>query len=145
MIEIRYPNRCKDLFSLLLSFFTRKDEEEKSRRRMNPYVYGYGTYPNNFQRMGMQNDDRVVYFYEWSDLDRVPIKFPSCEEFEVYAHRCGITVLPYQRDLIKNLRESHIVCKKNSKCLLIRMSRDLLKESFEAQQSLGEFGNYTIM
>ena len=77
----------------------------------------------------VDNDFKVIKFYEWSDVDKPPITFYGEDGFYKFMQRCGIIVYGYQKDVIKGFSECHITCKKGEKTLLIRKDKQLLKEA----------------
>jgi hypothetical protein len=69
----------------------------------------------------------TIFFYEWSDITRIPIKYFSLSLFEKFLADCDLELEPWQRDMIPSLGDVYITCKANSKELLIRSSYDALK------------------
>lgn len=69
----------------------------------------------------------VIYFYEWSDVSRTPKSFYTLEKFEEFLDSCGIYMLGYQREILKNMRNPYVTCKKGTKELLIKVTYEALK------------------
>lgn len=63
---------------------------------------------------------KVIKFYEWSDVNRLPITFYSVNAFEVYLANCKIPFLGYERDVIERmLYTPHVACRPDGKGLMI--------------------------
>lgn len=116
VIKISYPNKRGELSTLLT----------ESMNKPSVVRTNYPVSSTSIVR------NKRIHFYEWSDLSRHPLVFGSVEDFEMFLHRSDIFLLGYQRDLLKSLDESHVVCRKGTKDLLIRMSKKLLDETFNA-------------
>lgn len=61
-----------------------------------------------------------IYFYEWSDVCRVPKAFYTLESFDTYLRGCGIYLQMFEKDIIVNLGESFISCYRGKRLLCIR-------------------------
>ena len=68
-----------------------------------------------------------IYFYEWSDITREPLRFHSGFLFEKFLEKSGIPFLDYHRDVMKNKYNCYITCRPGSKELIIRARYDLLE------------------
>ena len=120
------------LWSLFRLYLIRIEEEK------NSYT------PPSYSRcggIGTQSDydpfDGVIYFYEWSDMNRAPMMFYSLTAFEDYMKRCNIFMPPFQRDMIRNLEHSYVTCKKGKSELLIRGTRPGLLEALSRDDAPG--------
>ena len=71
----------------------------------------------------------VIYFYEWSDMNRTPITFFNLGAFEGFLRRSDIFLMPFQKDIIKNLERAYITCKKGKSEIMIRGTRPALLEA----------------
>ena len=121
-------NRSKDLKSLFKAYMVRKEEESSK-----PYSYRTREYYNNtFQNKQFSG---VIFFYEWSDITRSPLRYFSLSLFEKYLTDSNIELEPWQKDVINNLGEVFITCKPGKKELLIRNSYDGLKSSMAREKS----------
>lgn len=63
-----------------------------------------------------------IYFYEWSDIYRVPRSFNLISEFEDYLKKCGIYMQYFQKEMILNHGTVYATCYKGSKELNMRTS-----------------------
>lgn len=70
-----------------------------------------------------------IYFYEWSDIYRVPRTFDDMSSFEDYLKACGLYLQIYQRDIICNCGTAFVCCYKGSKELNVRGSYAKLQDS----------------
>ena len=122
-------NRLKTLFN---NYLTRLSEEKNnSYVHRNPY---YGARPPMYQQQRLQfgSDDDfkgVIYFYEWSNINNVPKKFFTLAAFESFLNTSHIFMAGYQKEIIKNLETPYIVCKHDSKDLIIKNNYDALKSA----------------
>ena len=70
-----------------------------------------------------------IFFYEWSDLNRTPLVFYSLSAFNEFLKKSNIFLVPFQRDLIRDLSIAYITCKKGKPELVIRGTRPGLLEA----------------
>lgn len=75
----------------------------------------------------------VIYFYEWSDISRTPKTFYTLKKFEEFLSESQIFIMGYQREIIKNMRNPYITCRKGTKELIIKPSHELLKSSMNGE------------
>lgn len=75
----------------------------------------------------------IIYFYEWSDINRAPKSFYTLKAFESFLMTSHIFMASYQKELIMHMHNPHIVCKKGSHELLIRPTYDKLKEVYDRE------------
>ena len=115
---------------LFRQYLIRKEKERTTPR------YNYGFNNSGYSGFGTQSwltnretYDGVIYFYEWSDPDRAPQLFYTIGAFDEYLRRCGIYMLPYQKDIIFKLERAYVTCKKGCKELLIRGGLGLLRDA----------------
>lgn len=113
-------NKSKDLNRLFKAYMARKEEESK-----RPTYRSQEYYSNLFKGGSLFHG--TIFFYEWSDITRNPIKYFSLSLFEKFLADCDLKLEPWQRDMIPSLGDVYITCKANSKELLIRNSYDALK------------------
>ena len=117
-------NRSKDLKKLFKTYMARKEEE--SRRPVN-YHYGRSQQYYNETFQGTETFHGVIFFYEWSDVTRQPIRYFSLPLFEKFLTESNLELEPWQRDVILNLQQVYITCSPGEKLLLVRSSYDALK------------------
>ena len=67
----------------------------------------------------------VIYFYEWSDVSRMPQTFFTVDAFKRFLSVSGIELKGYEAEIIKALHVPFITCKKGCKDLIIK---DTLKD-----------------
>ena len=117
-------NRLKDLFNESL---LRECAEKKSRFHC---YHGSSSF-------NAQSDDikGALYFYEWSDINRSPRTFYFMSIFEKFLIDSGITLQGYEKEIIKNITNPYVSCKKGSKELIIKSSFDVLKKALENDSS----------
>ena len=84
---------------------------------------------NNYPNEVVFGKDTRIYFYEWSDINKVPKSFFTLSAFESFIRDCGITLELYQREIINNLGTVYITCYRNSKELNIRSSYKSLMDA----------------
>jgi hypothetical protein len=88
---------------------------------------------NNYREGSLFNGHReftgVIYFYEWSDVSRQPKTFYTMEKFEDFLESCNICMMGYQREIINNMHNPYITCKKGTKELIIKVTYDALKSA----------------
>lgn len=72
-----------------------------------------------------------IYFYEWSDIYRVPRTFNDIESFNEYLKKCGIYMQLYQREIIYNCKTVYATCYKGTKELNLRGSYAILQDSMK--------------
>jgi hypothetical protein len=111
-------NLSKDLKNIFNKYLERKEKE-----RLHPTV----SQPNLFG--GNRGYTGIIYFYEWSDVTRTPKSFYSLEKFEDFLESCNICLMGYQREIINNIHNPYVTCKKGTKELLIKVSYDALKNA----------------
>jgi hypothetical protein len=109
---------------LFRDYLIRKEKEKTS---------SYNNYYNNSWLNSSERYDGVIYFYEWSDINRSPTMFYTIGAFDNFLKSSGIFIQEYQKDVIKKLSRAYITCKKGTHELLIRGERlylaDALKDS----------------
>ena len=124
-------NLSKKVDSLFRQYLIRKEKESH-------VVYNYSSYrPHNNWMDDRDDYDGVIYFYEWSDVNRPPQLFYKVGAFDQFLRRCSIFMPPYQKDIIRQLDRVYVTCKKGSHDLLIRGSRPLLLDAVGADDSPG--------
>lgn len=124
-------NRSKDLTKLFKAYMARK-EEEKNR----PIGYRYSRSQEYYnETFGSNTFHGVIYFYEWSDITRSPIRYFSISLFEKFLNESNLELEAWQKDIILNLQtEAYITCKPGSKELIVRSSYEALKISIKNRQ-----------
>ena len=108
-------NLSKDLKKL---FHASLNKPQISRPRVEYGSYQPKLFNNEFTG--------VIYFYEWSDISRTPRSFYSIEKFEEFINVCEIYLHGYQREIIRNMRNPYVTCKKGEKELIIKSNYNAL-------------------
>lgn len=116
-------NISKDLWSLFREYLIRKEKESRTPSTN----YSYGGYNSN--NTDYTHYDGIIYFYEWSDVNRCPLLFYNILSFSEFLTKSKITILPFQKDMIKNLDRAFITCKKGKTDLVIRSTKPALVEA----------------
>ena len=106
-------NLSKELKSIFNKYLERKEDE-----RLHPKKESYFQ-PSLFSGNGEFRG--VIYFYEWSDITRAPKTFYSLEKFEDFLETSNIYLLGWQREIVRNMRNPYVTCKKGTKELLIKV------------------------
>ena len=122
-------NLSKDLKSIFNKYLERK-EREKYLPKKESYFQ-----PTLFSKESGQFTG-IIYFYEWSDVSRTPKSFYSLEKFEDFLESCNIYLLGYQREILKNMRNPYVACKRGTRELIIKISREALKAALDAQNPM---------
>jgi hypothetical protein len=91
------------------------------------YHYGRSQQYYNETFQGTETFHGVIFFYEWSDVTRQPIRYFSLPLFEKFLTESGLELEPWQKDVILNLQQVYITCSPGEKLLLVRSSYDALK------------------
>ncbi len=117
-------NRSKDLRKLFKTYMARKEEE--SKRPVN-YHYGRSQEYYNEAFRDKQTFHGVIFFYEWSDITRDPIRYFSIPLFEKFLAESELVLEAWQRDVILNLQQVFITCRPGTRELVVRSTYDGLK------------------
>ena len=118
-------NLSKELKSIFNKYLERKEDE-----RLHPKKESYFQ-PSLFSGSGEFTG--VIYFYEWSDITRAPKTFYSLEKFEDFLEASNIYLLGWQREIVRNMRNPYVTCKKGTKELLIKVTYEALKTALEKE------------
>lgn len=122
-------NLSKDLKSIFNKYLERKENE-----RLHPRVEHESYFqPTLFSGGGEFKG--VIYFYEWSDVSRTPKSFYSLEKFEDFLESCNICLVGYQREILKNMHNPYVACKRGTKELIIKVTYEALKGALNAENS----------
>ena len=117
-------NRSKDLVILFKAYMARKEREHSyTSYRSDSYYNNLFNSGNNVSFKG------VIFFYEWSDVSREPIRYFSLSLFEKFLSESGLMLEPWQRDFIKRLDSVYITCRPGGKELIVRNGYDYLKQA----------------
>jgi len=111
-------------------FFKTIQRVEEERKHSNAYNY----HPPYQQHIVFDDDDDIrglIYFYEWSNCDNAPRTYYTLKAFKNFLDRSGIYVPSYQMELIKNIMNPHIACRKDGKELIIKPNKESLKHALE--------------
>ena len=117
-------NRSKDLAILFKAYMARKEREcSYTSYRSDSYYNNLFNDGNNISFKG------VIFFYEWSDVSRTPIRYFSLSLFEKFLSESGLMLEPWQRDFIKRLDTAYITCRPGGRELIVRNGYDYLKQA----------------
>lgn len=127
-------NLSSKLEILFRQYLIRKEKE-----RLTPSYNYSGGYcrSNGWMQDNTEKYDGVIYFYEWSDLNRAPQLFYNLGAFDAFLRRSEIFMPPFQKDIIRQLDRAYITCKKGTHDLLIRGSRPMLLEAVGSENPQG--------
>lgn len=82
-----------------------------------------------------------IFFYEWSNVERIPLKFETYKDFDAYLKRANICIESWQVNGIMTSLESdfnvYITCKTGKKELIIRTSHMAL---YDALNNYNKYG-----
>lgn len=118
-------NRSKDLRDLFRKSLARKRTEVRT-----PPMYN--TRPNFMNHL---KDGKIkVYFYEWSDIYRVPRTFTDMEELERFLKASSIYMELYQKEIVNNLDTVYMTCYKGTKNLNVRATYAALMDSMNTKE-----------
>lgn len=123
-------NISKKLKGLFNAYLNRIEEERKTR---SSHISSY-SYQNIYNRSGFGRNNTitnetyfgVIYFYEWSDINRTPKTFYTLKALQNFLESSEIFIPNYQWEIIKHMYHCHISCKKGTKELFIRGNKDAL-------------------
>jgi hypothetical protein len=127
-------NRSKDLRDLFRQSLIRKRTEVG--RRVSP-MYNASTLKSYIANARAVNGI-MVYFYEWSDINRVPRTFHDMEELERFLRASGIYMELYQKEIVANLATVYMTCYKDTKNLNVRSTYAALVDSMKSSVNVGE-------
>lgn len=125
-------NRSKDLRDLFRESLKRKSTDVTVYRASDYRRHGAYEREINFA------DKIKVYFYEWSDVTRVPRTFDDLGSLEDYLKASGIYLQLYQRDIINNCGTVYMSCYKGTKELNVRGSYGKLLDSMNEHDRLSK-------
>ena len=126
-------NRSKDLRDLFRQSLIRKRTEVG--RRVSP-MYNASTLKSYITNARAGNGI-MVYFYEWSDINRVPRTFHDMEELERFLRASGIYMELYQKEIVANLATVYMTCYKGTKSLNVRSTYAALVDSMKTSANVG--------
>lgn len=92
----------------------------------------------NYETYSWVGDRCDVYFYEWSDIYREPIKFPYTISFFKFLDSSKINVTDADVNKFKATNGCHIVCKPGKNELIIGESYEIMKNRFLTEKALME-------
>jgi len=104
-------------------------------RKANEKTSSYHSYYNNNWLNSNEKYSGVIYFYEWSDINRNPTMFYTIGAFDNFLRSSGIFIQEYQKDVIRKLGRVYITCKKGTHELLIRGERLYLSDALKDEKS----------
>ena len=128
-------NISKDLRRIFFEYISNIGKKnEVTVHHPNPYYGSSGNIniPPNRGYSSFDGDFRgVIYFYEWSDINRTPRTFYTLKAFEKFLNDSQIYLVGWQREVITNLPNRYITCKKGSKELIIKCGYESLRREVE--------------
>lgn len=131
---IYIDNISKDLRRLFFEYISNIGKSKEVTHHHNPY-YGSSGNTNIPPNRGYSSYDGefrgVIYFYEWSDVNRTPRIFYTLKAFEKFLNDSQIYLVGWQREVIINLPNRYITCKKGSKELIIKCGYESLRREIE--------------
>lgn len=123
--------RLKELFN---SYLERLAEE---RGHSTNYGCRSHSYTPSQSRLVFDDDDSefcgIIYFYEWSDINRTPKAYYTLRAFENFLVSSQIYLASYQKELIRNIHNPYITCRKDGKDLIIKCNYESLKHALETE------------
>lgn len=118
--------QLKDIFN---SYLKRLAEEKSSSYSSRSAAYqGRFNFEDDFKG--------IIYFYEWSDINRAPTSYYTLKAFETFLNKSQIFLAGFQRELITHMNNPHIICKKNSHELIIKPTYTSLKEAIDKDSTI---------
>ena len=76
-------------------------------------------------------NNKIIYFYEWSDIFRKPLTFNDLESFEKFLTSCGIELKMHDRKILNLIGCSFVSCYKGTKNLAVYKTYNGLRESLD--------------
>lgn len=128
-------NKLKVLFH---AYLNRLEREKRDSYNYRPPSYGRQQSFNFADEYDFQG---IIYFYEWSTVNRTPKTYYTLKAFENFLDRSGIYLAAYQKELIRNIHNPYIACKKGTKELIIKVSYESLKEALGEVNPKNPFGS----
>ncbi len=117
----------------------RKEREERANnwKKEHPVLdkYTYISY-YNYDTYSWQGDYCNVHFYEWSNANVAPKKFPYTIGFFRFLDDCKIMPTQADVDKIKRTSGCHIICKPGSKELIVGETYDKMVTEFNTCKAL---------
>lgn len=119
-----------------------KEREEKAAKwkaghpNMEKYTYcsAYNFETFNYEYGGQCK----LYFYEWSDICREPLVFNYYPYLYRFLDECGILLSADDNTKLRSCNTMFVVCKPNSKDLIVARSYNELSEQYEETKKLNE-------
>lgn len=123
-------NLNKELKKLFFKSLARQ-ERDKYQPRVLGTPRRSPMYPSQRLLFSGQDNDKIgiIFFYEWSDVSGTPKTFYTLAAFEKFLNECEIYLLGWQREVLSNIHNPYVACKKGEKDLVIKNSYDKLKEA----------------
>lgn len=134
-MKILLDNLSKELRKLFFAYLDRLEKEKERRvmtpiERLNPNIpfrQGYNSFEEGFKG--------VIYFYEWSDINRTPKTFYTLKAFETFLKESQIYLMGWEREVIRNMPRRYITCRKGKKELIIKCSYSALNDEIKEESS----------
>lgn len=115
----------------------RKEQEEREKQskewmdtHMNLYKYTYMSYYNRETFDYGNGPSCDIHFYEWSDINRWPLKFDRYGWFYKFLDESGLFIDADTNTRMKSFYHTFVTCKPGSKNLIVCNSYEELKREF---------------
>lgn len=116
-----------------------REREQREREKAafeaehpNMCAHTYYSYYNHVNFSFYYGGYCTIRFYEWSNIDGNCITYHYRPELYKFLDDCGLLLSNDQAEIIKNNTDSYVICKPNSKELLVASSREALVDLFKA-------------
>ena len=116
-----------------------REQKEADWKKEHPILdkFTYLSY-YNYETYGWNGYLIDVYFYEWSDINSNPRKFPYSTEFYKFLDACKINLTQEQNDLFRGKSGCHITCIPGTHNLIVSKTYDELKVEYEKASVLSK-------
>jgi len=117
----------------------RKEREERSAAwKKEHWILDKYTFISeyNYNSYCFQGDKCDIKFYEWSDINREPLKFPNIIPFFRFLDSSKIFITDGDVNKFKTHIGCHIVCKPNSNHVIVGDNYEDMKNKFLTEKAL---------
>jgi len=119
----------------------RKEREAKAEawKKEHPVLDKY-TYIShyNYETYSWPGDYCNIFFYEWSNVNSEPRRFPYTVEFFKFLDKCKIMPTDENVNKFKAKSGCHIICKPGCSELIVGDSYESMRSQFNAAANLGK-------
>ena len=106
--------------------------EEKKKSTAYTPSYGYGGGYNRYASDDLEEkNDRVIYFYEFSNVMSTPKRFEKVSDFLQWARGYNVWVSTYSERVLKTHPVNFVSCYKDSASVCVKHSFQELRNSLE--------------